>query len=216
MNGNVPVLPLSRRGAEWTNPGTPSNASDDAGQGRQRLILPPVVVANFLGSSEGGLTGSVHFRVLVPDSRLRTKIVLVPVPASETSPDFTIAGKGLTLWLRDTERGVQTGKFSPTTNLWGTSAVPGPIPGTIDPATGLPIADNGLDAFGKEFVTAGDAIDGTINYPAVINTGRGSLALQVLYVPDAGIRFVWHEWQEICGECGAQLLESAPPTFEGA
>ncbi len=213
MNGNVPILPMSRRGSQWQQPGTPSNATDDAGQGRQRHILLPEIICNFLGNSEGSHTGSVRFRVLVPDSRLRTKIVLVPQPASQTSPNFTIAGKGLTLWLRDTERANQTGTYYPTTNLWGTAAVPGPIPGTIDPATGLPISDAGLNAFGKEFVTAGDAIEGTLDYPAVINTGRGQIALQVSYVPEA-IRFPRDEWEEIKAECGVILLDQPIPTFE--
>ena len=212
MNSNVPILP-SGRGAQWDNPGTPSNATDDRGQGRQRHILLPEIICNFLGSSEGGSVGSVSFRVLVPDSRLRTKIVLVPQPASETSPNFTLVGKGLTLWLRDTERAVQTGTYYPTTNLWGTAAVPGPIPGDIDPGTGLPVADPGLGAFGKEFVTAGDAIEGTINYDAVVNTGRGQIALQVVYVPES-IRFPRNEWEEIKAQCGVVLLDLPAPTFE--
>jgi len=204
MTSNVPVLPRSR-GAQWENPGTPSNATDDGGQGRQRHVLTPEILCNFFNDDDGGPGGSVTFRVLVPDSRLRTKIVLVPQPMPG-SPDFVISDKGLTLWLRDTERGVQTGTFFPTTNLWGTSAVPGPIPGDINPATGLPVTDLGLNAFGKEFVTAGDAIEGTVNYESLTLTGRGQLVLQVTYIPES-IRFPRNEWDEIKAQCGVVLLD---------
>lgn len=208
----VPVLPLSRRGSEYGVPGTPSDATDNAGQGRQFHPLLPMVIANFQGSSEGSV-GSVSFRVLVPDSRLRTKIVLLPQrpPAGST---FTLQGKGLTLWLRDTEPGQQTGTFYPVTNLWGTQAAPGPIPGTIDPATGLPVADTGLQGFGKEFVTSGRAIEGTITYTTINNTGKGQIVLQVEYTPEA-IRFPRQEWQEIVAQMGMQILDRVP-TFEGA
>jgi hypothetical protein len=209
MNSNVPVLPGSN-GAQWRNPGTPSNATDDKGQGRQKWILRPEILANFQGDSEGN-TGSFSFRVLVPDSRLRTKIVLVPQKPPAGS-NFTLAGKGLTLWLRDTEFGIQTGTYFPVTNLWGTAAAPGPIPGTIDPGTGLPIADAGLNGFGKEFVTSGAAIEGTVNYPGVVNNGKGQLVLQVQYIAEA-IRFPRHEWEEICSETGIILLDSSVPNF---
>lgn len=205
MSGlNVPVMPRGR-GAQWQQPGTPSDATDDAGQGRQFHTLLPIVVANFAGSSEGSV-GSVSFRVFVPDSRLRTKIVLLPV---RTVSGFTLQGKGLTLWLRETEPAKQTGTYEPITNLWGTGAAPGPIPGTIDPATGLPVADANLQGFGKEFVTAGRAIEGTITYAVINNSGKGQIILQVEYTPEA-IRFPRNEWQEIVAEMGMQVLTPIP------
>jgi hypothetical protein len=206
MNGNVPILPGGPGvPAQWRNPGTPSNATDDGGQGRQKWRLAPEVLANFQGNSEGN-TGTVSFRVKVPDSRLRTKVVLLPQnPPSASS--FTLQGKGLTLWLRDTEFGYQTGKYYPVTNLWGTGATPGPIPGSIDPATGLPAADPDLQGFGKEFVTSGAAIEGTVTYAVINNSGKGQLILQVEYIAEA-IRFPRHEWAEIVSETGIVVLDT--------
>lgn len=208
---NVPIMPRGL-GAQWGSPGTPSDATDDGGQGRQFHTLLPIVVANFAGNSEGAV-GNVSFRVFVPDSRLRTKIVLLPQRPPAGS-NFTLQGKGLTLWLRDTEPGKQTGTYYPITNLWGTSTTPGPIPGSIDPATGLPIADPGLQGFGKEFVTAGRAIEGTITYAVLNNSGKGQIVLQVEYTPDGTSRFPRNEWQEIVGETGVQVITSPLPTFE--
>ncbi len=203
MNINVPILPRSR-GAQWDQPGTPSSATDDGGQGRQKHILLPETLINFQGNSEGNI-GAVQFRVKVPDSRLRVKLSLVPATPPAGSATFTLSGKGLTLWLRDTEFAQQTGTYFPVTDLWGTAAVPGPIPGRINPATGLPIADPGLNGFSKEFVTAGDAIEGTVNYPVVVNNGKGQLLLQATYTPEA-IRFPREEWLEIKHECGILII----------
>ena len=187
-------------GEQWEAPGSPSSATDDGGQGRQIHFLKPLTLMQFVGSSEA-LDGAVSFRVEVPDSRLRVNIALIGV--SQGSSNNILGGKGLTLWLRAVEDSWDTGTVCPITNLWGTSAAPGAIPGYID-NTGTIVADANLNGWGKEFVTAGRAIEGTVNYPASVNTGVGLLVLQVRYTAEA-IRFPRQEWDEIRRGCGRSL-----------
>jgi len=184
-------------GAQWESPGSPSSATDDRGQGRQVHKLKPLSLMQFVGSSEGN-TGEVSFRVEVPDSRLRVQVALIGIALG--SSNNVLGGKGLTLWLRACENAIDTGTVVPITNLWGTGGTLAPIPGYID-NTGAYVADANLAGWGKEFVTAGDAIEGTVNYPSTVNTGPGQLVLQVRYTPEA-IRFPRDEWDEIKRLCG--------------
>ena len=183
-------------GAQWESPGSASSRTDDQGQGRQIHKLKPLTLMQFVGSSEGN-TGEVQFRVEVPDSRLRVNIALIGIALG--SSNNILGGKGLTLWLRAVEDAWDTGTVCPITNLWGTDAIPGAIPGYID-NTGTIVADPNLNGWGKEFVTSGNAIEGTVNYPSTVNTGAGQLVLQVRYTPEA-IRFPRDEWDEICRLC---------------
>ncbi len=189
-------------GANWEAPGSPSSATDDRGQGRQIHKLRPLTLIQFVGSSEALENQSVSFRIEVPDSRLRVNVALIGVPTAGADSNF-IGTKGLTLWLRAVEDSIDAGTVVPITNLWGTSAAPGAIPGYID-NTGAIVADSALGGWGKEFVTSGNAIEGTIRYPATVNTGAGLLVLQVRYTPEA-IRFPRDEWDEIRKACGRNL-----------
>lgn len=202
--------PGERFGSEWEGPrGSASSGSDNRGQGRQIHVLPPVVLATFTNDAEGN-TGDVSFRVEVPDSRLRVGIEIVGVPGNGNSDNAFIGTKGLTLWLRAVANAIQGGREIPMTNLWGTAAAPGPIPGDI--IAGVPTNDPDLGAWGKEFVTIGRAIVGTISYADVVQTGVGQLALQVYYTPEA-IRFPDYEWQEIKAQCGSNCVG---PTLDNA
>jgi hypothetical protein len=188
--------------AQWEHPGSPSSATDDSGQGRQIHVLGQAIPLIYFDGTAEGHTGPVEFRVEVPDSRLRVNIALIGQPGPGVDPNF-IGGKGLTLWLRAVEDAVRGGAEVPITNLWGTSAVPGPIPGYIPPSTGLETRDTDLGGFGKEFVTSGNAIVGTVIVPPEMGTaGNGSLILQVRWTPEA-IRFPRDEWYEIRGQCDA-------------
>jgi hypothetical protein len=191
-----------RSDPQWEHPGSPSSASDNHGQGRQRKVLLPITLMQFAGSVEGAI-GAVAFRVEVPDSRLRVKISIIGKPTAGNGSSF-IGTKGLTLWLRAVEDSIQGGDAVPVTNLWGTSATPGPIPGELD-NTGTPVAVTTLGGFSKEFVTAADAIVGTINYPAAVDTDTGLLLLQVSYVPEP-FRVPAEEWREIEGQCRASII----------
>jgi hypothetical protein len=190
-------------GAEWESPGSPSSATDDHGQGRQIHYLRALPLMTFINS--GSVTGSVSFRVDVPDSRLRVNVALLAQCTDGGSPASLIGAKGLNMWLRATEDSIETGDPAPITNLWGTGAQPAPIPGYIDPQTGLYAADANLGGWGKEFVTIGNAIVGTVNYPGADPTGAGQLVLQVRYIPEA-IRFPRDEWDEIRRQCGRKIL----------
>jgi len=201
-NARGPV-PWNRFGETWDR-SSPSAGSDNRGQGRQRHVLPPVTLYQFSGSSEGN-KGNVSFRVDVPDSRLRVNIALIGKPTGANTDPLFIGPKAMTMWLRAVEDAQQGGNAIPITNLWGTSAVPDPMPGYVDPTTGLVVADANLGGWGKEFVTAGNAIEGTIFYTTGAATGAGLLLLQVRYVPEA-IRFPDAEWQEIAAQCNANVL----------
>jgi hypothetical protein len=191
---------------DYSSPGSQSSRSRAGGSGRQIHVLRPLPLIQFVGSSEA-LTGDVSFRVEVPDSRVRVALEIIGQPgAGSEAADNFIGGKGLTLWLRAVADSVDFGTSVPITNLWGTSAVPDPIPGYIDPTTGLAVADTNLGGWGKEFVTIGRAVVGTINYAAAFNSGAGQLVLQVRYQPDAGVRFPWDEWDEIRRSCDRSVL----------
>jgi len=203
---------MSERGISYEAPGSQSSRSSAGGVGRQIHVLRPLALMQFVGSSEGN-TGEVSFRVEVPDSRLRVNLAIIGQPSAGAAANF-IGNKGLTLWLRAVEDSQDYGTEVPITNLWGDGTTPDPIPGSIDPATGLVVADTNLGGWAKEFVTIGRAIIGTVNYPATVNTGAGQLVLQVRYQPEAGIRFPWDEWDEIRRSCdrsgiGALPLQSA-------
>jgi hypothetical protein len=200
-------------GINWESPGSQSSRSSAGGVGRQIHVLRPLTLMQFAGSSEGN-TGEVSFRVEVPDSRLRVNIALIGQPSDGAAANF-IGTKALTLWLRAVEDSQDFGTEVPITNLWGTGAAADPIPGYIDPATGLAVADTNLGGWAKEFVTIGRGIIGTVNYPASVNTGAGQLVLQVRYQPEAGIRFPWDEWDEIRRSCDRSGIGALPLTFAG-
>lgn len=190
-------------GAQWERPGSPSSATDDDGQGRQIHVLPQAVPLIYFTGDEAGFTGDVSFRVEVPDSRLRVKISLIGQPGAGIDPGF-IGGKGLTLWLRAVEDAVRGGAEVPITNLWGRGNAGGPIPGYVA-SDGTETTDPFLGGFSKEFVTAGDAIVGTVTVPVEQGgDGTGSLILQVRWQPEA-IRFPRDEWYEIRGQCQANI-----------
>lgn len=189
------------RGSNYESPGSPSSRTDNLGQGRQIHVLRPLTLMQFAGSSEGN-NGSASFRIEVPDSRLRVNVALLG-QATDGSNNI-LGGKGLTLWLRAVEDAIDGGGAVPITNLWGTGTTAAPIPGYID-NTGTAVADPDLGGWGKEFVTSGRAIEGTINYPSTVNTGAGLLVLQVRYTPEA-IRFPRDEWDEIRKACARNLI----------
>lgn len=193
------------RGSSWQHPGSPSSGSDNRGQGRQRHVLPPVMLMQFNNNSEGHI-GDVDFRVEVPDSRLRVNLAIIGKPTGSNTDYAFIGPKLMTMWLRAVEDAIQGGNAVPITNLWGIATAFDPIPGYID-NTGVAVADTSLGGWGKEFVTAGDAIEGTVHYGSDgvgVQSGTGLLLLQVRYVPEA-IRFPDNEWQEICAQCSANV-----------
>lgn len=195
-----------RRGTEYGSRESPSSGSDDAGEGRQLHVLKPEKLIFFDSGLFAGVTGSASFRVEVPDSRLRVHIAIIAQPPTNSSatPQACLAGKNLTMWLRAVEDGIQSGRGIPITNLWGTNAAPGAIPGYVN-AAGAIVADPDLAGWGKEFVTAARAIVGTINYPVAAGAPTCQIMLQVRYTPEA-IRFTAVEWQEICAQAGAATI----------
>lgn len=157
---------------------------------------PPVQTLCTFGSGSGAAV-TVAFRVPVPDSRLRVKISIMFIPVAGNYPLTGIASAG-TLWLseaEDDDSGVQGGTI-PCTNIEGTSAAPTSIP-----------AANGLLGYSREFVSAGDNIQGVFNVtpggPMV-----GSWVLQTRYQPE-GVRFTPEEWNEIVPQCNPNL--TTPP-----
>jgi hypothetical protein len=161
-----------------------------------RPRFSPLVVTKVI--PEGTPTASIKFRVPIPDSRLRVKISLLFVFKAGTMPEapssVSLAAGAATLWLyeADQEDAGATGNTIPCTNVEGSSAVPTPIP---TPGTGSTAV--GLAGYSREFITAGDYIEGV--FSTGYNGFLGTWVLQLRYQPDTGQRFNDIEWAQIKG-----------------
>jgi hypothetical protein len=152
---------------------------------RQIHLLQPITPVYFTGGE--GATGTVDFRVDVPDSRLRVRIDVIGVPAPGGRVDF-LSTKVVSLWLRAVSDSQQDGWAVNVTNLFATQAAPLTIP-----------QDAGLGGYSREFVTAADAIQGTLTI-ADGDNNPGKLIVQARYQPDAGADFEnWEEWTRFAG-----------------
>ena len=83
------------------------------------------------------------------------------------------------------------GVLTPSVAIEGTSTAP----------TSLP-KNPGLSGYSKEFVTAGDAIQGLLTLASGFGTG-GSVVLQARWQPD-GQRLPADEWDEVSRLCSLQ------------
>jgi hypothetical protein len=181
----------TEKGPVWEPRGSPTSYNGEREIWRAR----PVTLITFDGVTTG--TKTIKFRVPTPDSRCRTKVALIGVPAPGGSPIF-LAGKTLTLQLQAIEDAIEGGMPIPVTSL------PDPSVGTA-----FTIPQNAaLGGFSYETVTIGDAIEGTISVTGVANGKAGRLVLQTRVQPD-GQRLPWDEWREIIGQCNPGLLSPA-------
>lgn len=158
--------------------------------GPRQIYVPPPRTLVLFGATG---TGTVDFRVEMPDSRVRANVGVIGVPDPGQANNF-LSLKNVKLWLRAVVDAKNGGMPIPITDLLGTQAAPATIPQSA-----------GLGGYGREFVTAGDAIEGTITIGATGSTVAGELVLQVRYQPDSQ-RLPWAEWDEIKRVCSAQLL----------
>lgn len=176
------------KGPVWEPRGSPSSYN-----GERQIFRPrPVTLVKFDGATTG--TKTVKFRLPTPDSRVRTKVDLLGVPAPGGSPIF-LAGKTLTLLLHSIADAIEGGMPIPVTSL-------------PDPSVGAAFAipeNASLGGFSYEAVTIGDAIEGTISVTGNANGIAGRLVLQARYQPD-GQRLPWDEWREIVAQCNPGLL----------
>lgn len=160
---------------------------------------PATLIAS---TTNGERAPTVRFRVPVPDSRLRVKIsVLFAFVAGQqtTAPDLTPGGATLWLAAADDDDSGSTGTTLPETNLEGTQAAP-----TLIPAT------PGLVGYSREFITAGDNIEGV--FQTAYNGFNGYWMLQLRYQPDTGQRFTDEEWEAIVGYCKPIVAYPPPST----
>jgi len=155
-----------------------------------KWVPPQRSLITFATSAEGPATAS--FRVPIPDSRLRVKISLLFVPTASENPT-DISGSA-TLWLAETdwENSGVTGRTIALTNIEGTKAAPTAIAAAV-----------GLLGYSREFVSAGDAIEGV--FVATNPDQLGTWVLQARYQPDA-VRFTNREWNEIKNQCNPYLI----------
>jgi hypothetical protein len=165
---------------------------------RQLLIAPPAVLLNSSGSSEASVPELSPFRVMVPDSRLRTKVAIIFSPTPPYPDPFDITGLGATLHLYDSEQdyGGASAALLPAVDLVGTTAAPVAIPRSA-----------GLLAWSKEFVTAGDAITGNLQL-ANITGFVGRVVIQARWQPD-GQRIPDDEWSEIERLCSLVVSQAS-------
>jgi hypothetical protein len=157
---------------------------------RHKYVPPVRSLITF--SALGSGSASVKFRVPIPDSRLRVKISVLFIPVAGNAPT---SGVGGTLWLyeADDDQSGVSGMSIGCTNIEGTQASPTAIP-----------AASPLLGYSREFVSAGDAIEGVL---AATSGGAmiGTWVLQVRYQPDA-VRFTDEEWIEIRNLCNPTLI----------
>lgn len=150
---------------------------------------PRTLIASQL-AVEGSAAFTQRFRVLIPDSRLRVKISIVFAFKGGQQPSIDavdLSTGAATLWLyeaEDDDSGT-TGSTYPCTNIEGTEAAPTVVPQAI-----------GLSGYSREFITAGDNIEG--RFVTAFNGFTGNWMLQLRYQPDNGQRFTDDEWREIC------------------
>lgn len=159
--------------------------------GCRQIYIAAQVLANFVngGASEGPFTVP-SFLVMTPDSRLRTKVTIL------------FSGNGIvwpaalgTLSLIEMEQDYAGGSGT----LIQSVAVDPPAPGgTI----ALPLAPT-LLGYSREFVTAGDAIQGNLVVGPGIGNG-GKVVVQARWQPD-GQRLPADEWDELVTFCSIQV-----------
>lgn len=153
--------------------------------GSRQIWVAASALLDIGGSTEAPFTVP-DFLVMTPDSRLRTKVTILfvgPGTASLPSPFATLA-----LIEMEQDIGGPTGALQPSV------AVDPPAPGgTIN----LPLAP-GLVGYSREFVTAGDAIRGSL----VIASGVGpvQVIISARWQPD-GQRLPFDEWDEVIRLC---------------
>lgn len=142
-----------------------------------------------------------EFRVMTPDSRLRTKVTLLfSFPQDpDLVPPIDLTGAAATLYLYELEQdyGGSSAQLIPSVALEGTFAAPTPIPK-------FPF----LDGYSKEFVTAGDAIGGLFSVSNPSALSGFMVMLQARWQPD-GQRLPDDEWDEIKHLCA---LNASPVT----
>lgn len=159
--------------------------------GSRQIFIASQVLCNFTkgGAAEGPVT-LPPFLVMTPDSRLRTKVTILFSGNGITWP----ATLG-TLALFEMEQ--DYGGSSAT--LIQSVAVDPPAPGgTIT----LPLAPT-LLGYSREFVTAGDAIQGNLVIGAGTGNG-GKVIVQARWQPD-GQRLPRDEWEEVMGLCSLNV-----------
>ena len=165
---------------------------------RQLKISQPLVLLNNGGAGESPALVLPTWTVMTPDSRLRTKVTLL----FSATPPYTLpedlTGLGATLWLYESEQDYGGGNAGlvPSVALDGsTLLVPIAIPKSV-----------GLAGYSREFVTAGDAIQGQIKIATPAGF-IGKIVLQARWQPD-GQRLPADEWEEIetlCSMVGSQV-----------
>ena len=173
--------------------------SPTAFKGPRQLWTPRrIVLASFSG--DAGAAGSIRFRLETPDSRVRTKVSILFVPAAGTSAVTFAQSTGAQLWLYETEAD-QTGTSGldvPCVDIEGTFAAPTAIP-----------KSSGLAGYSREFVTIGDGVEGQLSFPIDESSGgpKGTVALQTRFQPD-GQRLPFDEWDEVRRQCSINLIGS--------
>jgi hypothetical protein len=153
--------------------------------GYRQIYVQGATLATFRTGTEGNFT-LPDFKVMTPDSRLRVKVTIL-----FTGDGIIFPTPLATLALVELEQDY-TGSSG---TLVESVAVDPPAPGgTIS----LPLAP-GLLGYSREFVTAGDAIQGSIVLAPGFGAG-GEVVIQARWQPD-GQRLPAEEWDEIVTFC---------------
>jgi hypothetical protein len=153
--------------------------------GSRQIFLASSALLDISGTTEEPFTVD-NFKVMTPDSRLRTKVTILFVGPGA----FTLPSPFATLALIELEQDIG----GPSGQLQPSVAIDPPAPGgTIN----LPLAP-GLVGYSREFVTAGDAIQGTL----VVAAGVGPIqvVISARWQPD-GQRLPADEWDEVIRLC---------------
>lgn len=148
-----------------------------------------------------GTNKSFALRIRNPSAQVRTTISINFEPAAGVPDGLDITGVGNTIWLAATDpnRGGASSQDCPNSSVVGTRAAPIGFPFTV--AGGVPVLDNGLLGFSREFVTGAPWITGIVNLGTP--PAAGTWVLCATYQPD-GVVLPDDAWQEITSLCEAK------------
>lgn len=155
--------------------------------GSRQIYVAASSLLDIGGSTEAPFTVP-NFMVMTPDSRLRTKVTILFVGSAAAMAALPSPFATLALVEMEQDIGGPSGQLQPSV------AVDPPTPGgTIN----LPLAP-GLVGYSREFVTAGDAIRGSL----VVASGVGPIQviISARWQPD-GQRLPADEWDEVIRLC---------------
>ncbi len=182
--------------------GGPYQQAGQRGNTRRQYFELSRVLRPLLGSIEGQGSQRFQLRGRNPSSQVRFTLSVNFEPAAGFPDDLDITGWGNNIWLAGTDPSVGGASTQdvPNSSVVGTRATPRPFPSTL--VAGVPVLDNGLLGFSREFVTGSPWITGiaTLGSGVAATAVPGAWMLLGTWQPD-GVVLPDDAWLEIVSLC---------------